>query len=245
MLTEKPNYYGIIPANVRYDKDLSPNAKLFYSELTCLASKEGYCFASNNYFAQLYNVVPSSISNWVKQLTDKGYINVEYVYEGKECKERRIYISDNCIQKNEEVFKNNEEGIQKIEEGYSKILKDNNTSNNNINNNNTSNNTTEEKAPVNPFILKNKNYWYLSKLLYENYKQTYSNIDVDYELKKMQSWLLSNQEKRKTEKGMPKFINNWLSNAKPQLTKINYQNIKTDSLKNEYMNNPENWLKGD
>lgn len=101
-MIETPSYCGIIPANVRYDKDLSPNTKLFYSELTCLSTKDGYCYASNNYFAELYGVVPSSISNWVKQLVAKNYISVEYIYEGKECKERRIYITDNNkgIQKN-------------------------------------------------------------------------------------------------------------------------------------------------
>lgn len=227
-MSEIPNYYGIIPANVRYDKDLRPNAKLLYSELTCLASKEGYCFASNNYFAELYDVDPSAISKWIKQLADKGYISIEYIYEGKECKERRIAI-------NQGVLPKEQEGIAKKQEGYCQKAKDNITSNNNINNNITSNNATEEKAPVNPFILKNSTYWYLSKMLYNNYKQTYTNIDVDHELKKMQSWLLSNESKRKTAKGMPKFINNWLSNTHPQSLNNNYQrqNVKPVNLDNK------------
>ena len=52
-IVELPSYYGIIPANVRYDKDLQPNAKLLYSELTALTTKRGYCFSSNLYFAKL------------------------------------------------------------------------------------------------------------------------------------------------------------------------------------------------
>ena len=51
----KPSYYAIIPAEVRYS-NLKPNAKLLYGEITALSSKEGYCFATNNYFAKLYNV---------------------------------------------------------------------------------------------------------------------------------------------------------------------------------------------
>ena len=38
MNAHKPNYYAIIPANVRYDEKLSPNEKLFYGEITALTT---------------------------------------------------------------------------------------------------------------------------------------------------------------------------------------------------------------
>ena len=37
----KSSYYSILPAVVRYDKDLTDKAKLLYSEITCLCNKEG------------------------------------------------------------------------------------------------------------------------------------------------------------------------------------------------------------
>ena len=55
-MEEKPNYYAIIPANVRYDNDLKPNEKLMFGEITALSNKNGYCTATNAYFAKLYNV---------------------------------------------------------------------------------------------------------------------------------------------------------------------------------------------
>ena len=68
------SYYAIIPANVRYDNELTPNAKLLYGEITALCNEKGYCWATNNYFAELYGVSKTSISKWIKQLIDKGYI---------------------------------------------------------------------------------------------------------------------------------------------------------------------------
>ena len=71
-----PAYYAVIPANVRYS-DVSGNAKLLYGEITALTSKEGYCWASNAYFAKLYNVTADTISDWVNQLKKAGFIDVE------------------------------------------------------------------------------------------------------------------------------------------------------------------------
>ena len=56
----KPNYYAIIPANVRYDSNLKAIEKLMYGEITALTYKEGYCFAKNGYFAELFDVANSS-----------------------------------------------------------------------------------------------------------------------------------------------------------------------------------------
>lgn len=75
-MSENVSYYAIIPAEVRYDKDLPPNAKLLYGEITALCNKEGYCFASNEYFANLYGVSKRSITGWIAALADKGYITV-------------------------------------------------------------------------------------------------------------------------------------------------------------------------
>lgn len=115
---KQPNYYAVIPANVRYDKDLTANAKLLYGEISALAQKDGVCYATNKYFAELYNVSQVSISKWINSLVDKKYINFKIIYkEGtKEILNRYLTLVYDLIKEN---------------------LKDNNTSTNNkeINNN--------------------------------------------------------------------------------------------------------------
>lgn len=100
MEKEKPNYYAIIPANVRYDGDLTPNAKLLYGEITALTNQKGYCWASNKYFSKLYKVSKSSISSWISQLNKKNFIKVELIYKGgsKEISHRYIKILGDPIQ---------------------------------------------------------------------------------------------------------------------------------------------------
>ena len=99
---ENPNYYAIIPANVRYDKSLTPNAKLLYGEITALCNDKGYCWASNEYFATLYGVSKGSISSWIAQLAKAKYISLQMIYrEGsKEILNRYIRLFDDPIPEN-------------------------------------------------------------------------------------------------------------------------------------------------
>lgn len=91
---ELPSYYSILTADVRYDRRLGkPNARELYSEITALSNKDGYCHASNGYFAKLYDVDNGTISRWISLLEECGYLQREIIYhEGtKQVKERRLY----------------------------------------------------------------------------------------------------------------------------------------------------------
>nr|WP_262487466.1 helix-turn-helix domain-containing protein [Enterococcus gallinarum] len=102
-----------------------PNAKLLYGEITALCNEKGYCWASNDYFADLYNVKKETISRWVSDLEKFGYIRRSIVFkEGtKQIINRYIFL--------------NQEGIdEKINTPIDEKVKDNNTSINNTNNTN-------------------------------------------------------------------------------------------------------------
>ena len=110
---ENPNYYAIIPAEVRYDENLSPNAKLLFAEITCLCNKNGVCNASNKYFSDLYKVSTVSISKWVAQLIRNGYIETKMIYKdgSKEIQNRNIKllvgVKENFDTPIKEKFKDN------------------------------------------------------------------------------------------------------------------------------------------
>ena len=77
----KPNYYAVIPAEVRYSKNLTPNAKLLYAEITALCNMNGKCTASTQYFCRLYEVSRVSIQKWLKNLEDNNYIKRVNIYK--------------------------------------------------------------------------------------------------------------------------------------------------------------------
>lgn len=86
----KPAYYAIIPADVRYHPDLTANAKLLYGEITALCSREGYCWATNQYFADLYGVKVLAIKRWIGALVKAGFIETEV--NAPAGNTRRIYL---------------------------------------------------------------------------------------------------------------------------------------------------------
>ena len=106
-MKEKPNYYAIIPANVRYSS-LKPNAKLLYGEITALSNKLGYCFASNNYFAELYGVSKNTVSRWIGDLKRLGFITLSIERNSnKEITKRIIGIVQKDNRANDKMSKEN------------------------------------------------------------------------------------------------------------------------------------------
>lgn len=125
---EQPNYFAVIPANVRYDKNLSSSEKLFYAEIAALAQKDGRCWASRRYFADLYDVDEKTISRWTTKLAEKGYIEVRVIRNAQNAILRRnitLKVFNTPRDKNVPTWG------QKCPYPTDKNVPDNNTSNNN------------------------------------------------------------------------------------------------------------------
>lgn len=137
MEEQQKAYYAIIPANVRYDKDLAPNEKLLYGEITALCNEKGYCWASNQYFAELYGVSVLSIKRWVKSLVTKGYVyrTLTYKPNSKEVDKRILSIDGGIKIDTTSVQKCYDPSIKNDTSSSIKNDTDNNTSINNTFNN--------------------------------------------------------------------------------------------------------------
>lgn len=138
---EQPNYYAIIPADVRYDCRLTDKEKLLYGEISALSSKEGCCWASNEYFANLYNSSTRTIRGAITKLEKYGYVTRHLTYKknSKEVEKRLLYISNKISVPGEKNFPTPEEEIC-LTPGEKNFLDNNTSKKNNTSNNNTSNN---------------------------------------------------------------------------------------------------------
>ena len=65
--------YYIIPEKIIKDKKISPNSKLLYAVIS-YESFDYMCDKSNRWFSDLFGVDRKSISRWIGQLDESGYI---------------------------------------------------------------------------------------------------------------------------------------------------------------------------
>ena len=106
-INEKPSFYAILPAYVRYEKRLKPAERLLFAEISALTNKFGYCTASNGYFAKLYGIEKETVSRWLNHLAKLGFLRLELVYEGKQIKGRKIWIDEKVMTPIDEKVKGN------------------------------------------------------------------------------------------------------------------------------------------
>lgn len=118
---DKPTYYAVLTADVRYSTKLKANEKLLFAEITALSQKDGTCWASNKYFADLYGVSRETVSRWISNLTNENFVTINIVYknDSKEIDKRYIRINQGGIDEN-------------VKRGIDENVKDNTTRINNI-----------------------------------------------------------------------------------------------------------------
>ncbi len=69
----------------------------------------------------------------------------------------------------------------------------------------------ELEADVEALVLNDGTEWRPTLALFAEYVRLYPNVDVKQQFNEMRGWCLSNPAKRKTRRGITRFVNSWLS----------------------------------
>ena len=77
MSDEKPGFWAILPAVVRYDKSLPPMARLLYAEISALCNRDGVCTARNAYFSGVFEISEVQVSRLIHLLEARGQLHSE------------------------------------------------------------------------------------------------------------------------------------------------------------------------
>jgi len=89
---DSPHHLRIIPGPVYNDKTLSISCRFFFGEVYALIGDEGYCWAGNAYFAEVFDTSHDTISRWLRELKSAGHIYVDVIRdEKKQVSQRHIY----------------------------------------------------------------------------------------------------------------------------------------------------------
>lgn len=122
----KPGYMAFIPSIVRYDKELKPNEKLLFGEISALMDAKGFCWATNKYFSELFDVTIETVSRWITHLCEKGYAKSKIVYaeDGKTIIQRKLWVFLPVADADEPIDEKINRGIdEKINRGIDEKIK--------------------------------------------------------------------------------------------------------------------------
>ena len=206
---DKPSYFAILTADVRYDKTLKPLARLLYAEITALCNQEGYCWAGNQYFADLYDVDKNTVSGWIGQLKTRGYINVQLEYKEGTKQIVKRYIRINGEGTNKIIDTSLQKDVYPINE----IIEVNSTVNN------TNNNKTNKGGRFTPPSVE-------QVMEYCNHRQNGINAQNFIDFYQSKGWKVGNSKMKDWKAS----VRTWETNNKIR----NEQNADKRNSKSEY-----------
>lgn len=115
----------VFPTSLLGDNNLTSLERLLLIYILSLCKKYGYCWATNEFFCNRFNVSKQTISKSISSLSNYGYIVLQYDKKEKNNSKRKIIVS--------EVFKKRISDIQEnLNTSNQENFKQYNKNNNNI-----------------------------------------------------------------------------------------------------------------
>jgi len=194
-MTLEVEKFIVKPVGIIRDKRLTA----IEADFLCLIAQlqnAGGCIASNQYFAEYFGLSRVRAVQTVSSLRKKGFIKTVQKKSGKETVERTITIVDEGSKKNLLRSKDSLQGV---------VRKTNRGSKNSYNH------TIEETIEYNSSTRKLEN---ITAEDLELWGESYPGLNIEREIRKMESWLDANPNRR-PKSDYKRFICNWLSRARP------------------------------
>ncbi len=190
-----------IPVELLSDQNLCEVKRVVLSLVIKFHNKSGLKI-SDGELARIMGKSRQWISKCINELEAAGYIRINK----KKSKYRTIYCQENTTVK----------GGLLSTIIHSTVNFNTQTSQLELTHNIIKENNNSGGASEFSYVLKSGQNWNLAQEKIDEYKNTYTGIDVEAELRKAGQWLLDNPSRRKTAKGMHRFLSGWLSRTKPE-----------------------------
>ncbi len=127
--------FCLIPYAVQADENLPESAKIYFGQLSGLAKKWGYCYATDDQLAKMKNTSIVNIKRWNTLLEKAGFIERKTVSKNIKKnphdsniqnwkKERKIYVTDGFSKKPKEYFEEENEEKEDSNNNYGSINDD-------------------------------------------------------------------------------------------------------------------------
>lgn len=227
MLAER-DFKGVwIPKEIWLDKNLTLLEKAIFAEIDSLGLNPDGCFAKNEYFAEMFDCSERKVSAAISKLMKIGYVE-QAKFDGRNrwlrsCM-RISFGVDTSVPGSITKFSMQDHeicyaGSRNVPPSYiytntpmdipMSIPKS-------VSKENTLCAESQECASpqtVYQLPLNDGTMYAITQEDFTKYERLYPAVNVMAQLRKMDGWLDGNPQRRKTRKGIRKFVNNWLSNA--------------------------------
>ena len=206
-MTDKLKFpFYALPKGLAARKDLKASDKVVFSVIRDHLGENSTSWPGIRTLSQNTGLALSTVVESVRRLEAKKVLKVEHHGNGKSSHysiSKSVLKSERSGNKahrkpNTGAPKTGTEAHRKPEPNYTDSL------------NKTTTNTSFA------FVLQSKKLWHLPQAKLDEYTKAFPNLDVEAEFRKASQWLIDNPSKRKTARGMTRFLGGWLGRAKPK-----------------------------
>lgn len=192
--------YGIIPKKLMKAQDIKSTTKLILCYLLSYTGAGVTCFPQIKNICADLSISKSTFLRCISEAIDNDYLQKHQENRGQHIGKKNIY---------ELLFMYEYAGVNlaraKMELlQVSPVYSNNNIYNNNNNNKNIDFHNIKYKIP-----LLSNNFFFITDEIIQKYKNVYSAVNIENELKKIIQWFYDNSEKKRTQKNIAAFLNNW------------------------------------